>query len=215
VRRIPLIGAPAAMPLTLCLSSAGDFWTPRAFAEGIAAGSSPAQVSPSRRQNTVSGSDTFLAGRQSGPQGEPVDGIQCGSTEQLVVHYHAHLAIFAHGQPDAIPEGWEWSVHWSRLRPRTVASDRSGTCLYWVHVHDQTRMIHMELPANITVTLGDFFDIWGEPLSSTQAGPQRGAVTAFVNGARYGGHLGNIVLPARGSDGRMTIARTPRGWCLE
>jgi len=76
-------------------------------------------------------------------------------------------------------------------------------------------MIHMELPANITVTLGDFFDISGEPLSSTQAGLQRGAVNAFVNGTRYGGGLRNIVLRLRASDSRMTIARTPRGWCLE
>lgn len=45
MRRVVLVGALAAMPLTLCLSSVGDFWTPRAFAEGIAAGSSPVQVS--------------------------------------------------------------------------------------------------------------------------------------------------------------------------
>lgn len=186
----------------------------RGHSRGVVPGSGQPELAP----NTVSGSDRFLAGRESGAQGEPVDGIQCGSTEQLVVHYHAHLAIFAHDQPDAIPEGVGMVGPLVEVPtpngPFGSVSGRSGTCLYWVHVHDQTGMINMELPANITVTRGDFFDIWGQPLSSTQAGPQRGAVTAFVNGARYS-DLGNIVLPVRASDSRMTIARTPRGWCLE
>ncbi len=67
-------------------------------------------------------------------------------------------------------------------------------CFYWVHVHDPTGMIHMELPANVTVTLGEFFDIWGQPLSSNQVGPQHGPVTAFVNGKPYAGNVRNIVL---------------------
>jgi hypothetical protein len=67
-------------------------------------------------------------------------------------------------------------------------------CIYWVHTHDQTGMIHLELPAAFTVTLGDFFDLWGQPLSSTQVGPREDKVTAFVNGTRYIGNPRNIVL---------------------
>lgn len=161
-------------------------------------GGFPFELAPELAPNTVNGNDTFLATRQSGAQGQPVDGIQCGSTEQLVFHYHAHLAIFAHGQPLAIPEGVGMVGQLVEVPtpngPFGSVTGQSGSCLYWVHVHDQTGMIHMELPANITVTLGDFFDIWGQPLSSRQVGPQHGAVTAFVNGARYSGDLRNIVL---------------------
>jgi hypothetical protein len=218
VKRIPLIGAGGdaadALPV-LCRRVLDAPRVRRGHRLGVFPGSGQDELAP----NTVSGSDTFPAGRESWAQGEPVDGIQCGSTEQLVVHYHAHLAIFAHGRLDAIPEGV------GRVGPLVgvptpngpfgSVTGPPGTCLYWVHVHDQTGMIHMELPANITVTLGDFFDIWGQPLSSTQAGPQRRAVTAFVNGARYSGDQGNIVLRLRAPDSRITIAPTPRGWCLE
>lgn len=135
------------------------------------------------------------------------------------MHYHVHLAIFAHGQPDAIPEGVGMVGPLIEVPtpngPFGSVTGQSGTCLYWVHVHDETGMIHIELPADITVTLGDFLDTWGQPLSSTQAEPQPGAVTAFVNGARYSGDLENIVLRLRASDSRITIAPAPRGWCLE
>ena len=35
-----------------------------------------------------------------------------------------------------------------------------------------------------SLTLGDFFDIWGQPLSATQVGPAKGAVTIYVDGQR-------------------------------
>ena len=38
-----------------------------------------------------------------------------------------------------------------------------------------------------TFTLGDFFDIWRQPLSSSRVGPARGHVTAIVNGGSYSG----------------------------
>jgi hypothetical protein len=73
------------------------------------------------------------------------------------------------------------------------AHPESG-CIYWVHTHDQTGMIHMEMPAEFVVTLGDFFDLWGQPLSSSHVGPVSGKVTAFVNGVRSSGDPRNIVL---------------------
>jgi hypothetical protein len=158
-------------------------------------GGFPFETAPELAPNTVSGNNTFLANRQSGAQGQTTDGIQCGSVEQLAVHYHAHLAIFAHGRPLAIPEGVGMVGQIIETpTPNGPFALRPSDCLYWVHVHDQTGMIHMELPANFTVTLGDFFDIWGQTLSSSQVGPEHGTVTAFVNGAKYSGDPRNIVL---------------------
>lgn len=153
--------------------------------------------SPALAPNTFlgSGQSTFLAGRQSGAQGQTVDGIQCFGNEQFVSHYHAHLAIFAHGKSLAVPEGIGMVGPLSEFAtPYGPYAFTESGCIYWVHVHDQTGMIHMELPAAFTVTLGAFFDLWGQPLSSNQAGPQRGSVTAFVNGFRYNGNPRNIVL---------------------
>ncbi len=43
------------------------------------------------------------------------------------------------------------------------------TCLYPLHVHDgEPNIIHIESPIQKTYTLGNFFDIWGQPLSATQ-----------------------------------------------
>ncbi len=82
-------------------------------------------------------------------------GVECQSGEQLAVHYHAELAIYYQGTPVPVPA--------------YVGFGQS--CLYWLHTHDQTGTIHIEAPASAasrTFTLGDFFDVWGQPLSSTQ-----------------------------------------------
>ena len=48
-------------------------------------------------------------------------------------------------------------------------------------------VIHVESPSQRGYTLGQFFDIWGQPLSATQAGPVTGTVTAFYRGKPYTG----------------------------
>lgn len=45
-------------------------------------------------------------------------------------------------------------------------------------------------------TLGDFFAIWGQPLSSGQVGAATGALTVYVNGSRYAGDPALITLTA-------------------
>jgi hypothetical protein len=37
--------------------------------------------------------------------GQPIDGIQCLGSEQLVFHIHAHLAVYVNGTPRTVPEG--------------------------------------------------------------------------------------------------------------
>ena len=43
----------------------------------------------------------------------------------------------------------------------------------------------MEAPKAMTFTLGQFFRIWGIPLTSSQVGPAKGKVTAFYNGKEW------------------------------
>jgi hypothetical protein len=85
----------------------------------------------------------------------PIDGIPCAA-EMLTYHVHAHLTILDHGKPVPVPAG--------------LGIDAAHTCLYWLHTHDATGVIHVEAPHPTQLTLGQFFDIWGKPLSAKQVG---------------------------------------------
>jgi hypothetical protein len=72
----------------------------------------------------------------------------------------------------------------------------SGSCFYWLHTHAADGIIHIESPIERAYTLGNFFDVWGQPLSSSRVGPAAGPVTAFYDGERYDGDPRAIPLTA-------------------
>ncbi|EQD32569.1 hypothetical protein B1A_19439 [mine drainage metagenome] len=78
-------------------------------------------------------------------------------------------------------------------RCRTASSTPAG-CFYWLHTHDATGIIHIETPVARQFTLGDFFAIWGWPLSSSDLLGHRGHVTAYLNGKPYTGNPRQIIL---------------------
>ncbi|HEX3565889.1 MAG TPA: hypothetical protein VHU17_11000, partial [Acidimicrobiales bacterium] len=53
---------------------------------------------------------------------------------------------------------------------------------------------HIESPSPSLYTLGQFFDVWGQPLGPTQVGPVTGTLTTFVNGREYTGNPRDISL---------------------
>ncbi|MCU4184545.1 hypothetical protein K6U06_09245 [Acidiferrimicrobium sp. IK] len=125
----------------------------------------------------------------------PIDGVQCGATEATTVHYHVHLIVFVDGQPRSVP------LAVGLVPPAVVQQTSSGpfaggsnTCLFWIHTHAQDGIIHIEAPADREFVLRQFFDIWGQPLSAGQVGPDKGPVTATVDGKAYTGDPGNIVM---------------------
>ena len=122
--------------------------------------------------------------------GATVDGIKCQTSEQVAYHIHAHLAIYASGDPQAVPAGI------GIPGPQQVIDGfvAGGKCLYWLHTHDATGVVHIESPVRRVYTLGQFFDVWGRPLSDTQVGRATGHVTAFVNGKRFAGDPRSIKL---------------------
>ncbi|GAC1455893.1 MAG: hypothetical protein PVSMB4_16240 [Ktedonobacterales bacterium] len=81
-----------------------------------------------------------------------IDGISCQFAEGQVQHYHAELYIYVNGRQVQVPEG---------IGVRQ-------TCLYALHTHDASGLVHIESPTARTYTLGNFFDIWGRPLSPAQ-----------------------------------------------
>ena len=137
---------------------------------------------------------------QNGPgptaaSGQPVDGIQCQTSEQLLFHIHAHLAIFVNGQERQVPLGIgipNPQVEQTQSGPFVV----SGSCFYWLHSHATDGVIHIESPVQRTFTLGNWFDIWGQPLTASRVGSDTGQVTAYVDGNRFDGDPRSIPLNA-------------------
>jgi hypothetical protein len=114
-------------------------------------------------------------------QPSTVDGIQCKPSEQLVYHIHSHLAVFDNGRVYAVPGGIGIpgsQDQQSQYGPVAVG----GQCYFWLHTHTADGVIHVESPLRAIFTLGDFFDVWRQPLTNDRIASLHGKVTAFVNG---------------------------------
>ena len=112
--------------------------------------------------------------RADAPTGQTIDAIRCDQAEGAVFHIHQHLAIFDRGRPVAVPSD--------------VGRPIVGQCLYWLHTHTPDGIIHVESPAFRTFTLGNFFDIWGEPLGASVAASAKakgGKLRVFVDGRPF------------------------------
>ena len=136
-----------------------------------------------------------LAPPNAGLTGAPIDGVQCNTTEQLAYHHHVHVVIFVHGLPRSIPLGVGMVPPVIvEQTPEGDFAEGSNTCIYWLHVHAQDGIVHIESPNPKTFQLGQFFNIWGQPVSPTGIGATQGDVTATVNGQRWNGDPAGIPL---------------------
>jgi hypothetical protein len=136
----------------------------------------------------------LLTSADSMATGNTVDGIKCDQLEQVAYHIHAHLAIFVNGSQRTIPEGIGIAPPRQTQSGATGQFVTGGSCFYWLHAHTADGVIHIESPTQKLYTVGQYFDIWRQPLSPTQVGPATGAVTAYVNGKRFMGNPRDIQL---------------------
>ena len=71
-------------------------------------------------------------------------------------------------------------------------------CLYWIHTHTPDGIIHIESPNTRVFTLGDFFTIWGQPLTANQAAKAKAdkgtKLKVWVDGKPYTGDPRQIPL---------------------
>jgi|SRR5882757_5660571 hypothetical protein len=147
--------------------------------------------------NTADQTTNALAQTWDGLTGQTVDGVSAQTTEQLVYHIHAHLAIYVNGTAKAVPSGIGIVKPWTTQ----TLSDGStfvdgGKQIYYLHTHDSTGVLHIESPSQATYTLGQIFAEWNQPLSATQVGPDTGTVIVYVNGTKYTGDPSKIPLTA-------------------
>jgi hypothetical protein len=128
--------------------------------------------------------------------GMAVDGIVSAPGEQVAFHVHAHLAVYVHGAPRQVPAGIgiapPLQVQSTPAGPFVVG----GAAFSPLHTHAADGIVHIESPVRRTYTLGEFFDVWGQPLGPRRVGPATGPVTAYLNGRRYGGNPHAIPLAA-------------------
>jgi len=128
--------------------------------------------------------------------GEQIDGITCQTGEQVAYHVHAHLAIVVRGHSRRIPAGVGIATPYEVAPTRAGPFVAAGSCFMWLHTHAADGVIHVESPTKRTYTLGEFFDIWGQPLSRSRVGAAHGLLTAIVNGGVFTGNPRQIPLLA-------------------
>ncbi|MHB8380341.1 MAG: hypothetical protein ACYDB2_10605 [Acidimicrobiales bacterium] len=123
--------------------------------------------------------------------GVTIDAITCRplSKETVKYHVHVHVAIYVNGHPERLPAGI------GITKPFVIQHYASGPfvdvglydCLYWLHTHVADGIIHVEAPTKQSFTLGQFFDVWGQPLGRNQVGPAKGKVVVYENGKQLTG----------------------------
>jgi len=123
----------------------------------------------------------------------PIDGVYCSANEQLAYHIHAHLTIYMNGQQVPL-------VANTGIAPVGVTSNANVTCLYWLHTHDATGVIHIESPTTKIYTLNQFFDIWERFSSSSSAFPTELSSSTgwviYVNGKQVNTDFSHLQLQA-------------------
>jgi hypothetical protein len=189
-RRVQALLLPAAaVLLAACGGSSSSSSSPAA----------PATSTTSSTASAPTATATATAPSAPGPEGIPleqgpelapastttpggtVDGIQCAPVEQLAYHIHAHLQVYDDGQPRTLPAGIGLI---EPVAQQTADGPFYGAthCYYWLHTHATDGIIHIESPTARVYTLGNFFNLWRQPLSGTQVAGVKGKVTAFLNG---------------------------------
>jgi hypothetical protein len=140
-------------------------------------------------------SGVVLAPESSATAGGVVEGVRCDAREQVAFHIHTHLAVFVNGTLRPIPAGIG-IVNPVVQQTANGPFEAATQCYYWLHVHAQDGVIHIESPTQHAFTLGEFFAIWRQPLDRTHVGSASGHLTVFVNGRIYRGDPANVVLGA-------------------
>lgn len=129
----------------------------------------------------VIGKDSLPQGdTPTGGQGQTVNGMPCETMAQLAYHIHVHLSLIVNGEQLAIP------LAVGAVNPQVQANFvTAASCFYWLHTHDASGIVHVEPSVNQPLTLGQFFDTWGQPLTATNTAGFSGPLTVFVDGKRY------------------------------
>ena len=120
-----------------------------------------------------------IQSKQTGPRsaasGTGSTKIQCSPAESLDTHFHVALRLHQAGHVDVLP----------------AHTGIGLTCLYWIHVHDGSGIVHIEAPAAFqdhVFVLADVFGVAGGQLDSSHLNTTSypgGGVTVYVDGKKW------------------------------
>lgn len=101
--------------------------------------------------------------------------IGCGTADRATWRAHSHLQLRFGGE----------------IRPVPGSVGVRERCRYWLHTKEADGIVHLHGPTEHAVTLGDFFDVWGQVLTERQVvdralEPTEG-LYVFVDGERREG----------------------------
>jgi hypothetical protein len=105
----------------------------------------------------VSDGHAVGSNRWPSPQtnGAPIGRFNCVINPPQALVFYAHLSILVNNEPQKIPL-------------YLGASPQPPThCFYAIHTHDSSGKIHVTPAAPGVFTLGELFQIWGQPLTNT------------------------------------------------
>ncbi|HEY5799694.1 MAG TPA: hypothetical protein VIT92_05710 [Burkholderiaceae bacterium] len=132
----------------------------------------------------------------TGGAGQPVAGINCMPPAHA--HSHTHITLLRDGVQLALP-----------------ANIGMQGCIYELHTHDESGVVHVEVQPGATANLGQFFAVWGRPLARDNVAGITGLpLTVFLiddgKVVKYEGDLAAIELKPR-RDIALVFGEVPAG----
>ena len=102
--------------------------------------------------NTTQNSSVFGQDDQSNinnniftPVPNHISGITCDEVEHLIYHIHTKLIINIQNETHNIPAG---------------VGIIPNNCIFWLHTHDDSGIIHIESPIKTAFSLDQFLKVW-------------------------------------------------------
>lgn len=117
-------------------------------------------------------------------QGQVVDGVPCLVADLPEHHIHVHVGVYVDGVSVKVPAGVGVGRPWGFDNTGFLAN---GSCFAWMHTHDTTGVVHIVTPDQKVFTLGQLFEIWGQPIAPGVAFNYKGTLTVLVDGRPNGG----------------------------
>jgi hypothetical protein len=168
MRRLQLAACAGAALVAVSFLLAQAYGSSHSAARVRATPAGPSRLGPERVPVPVA---PPLAPPGAPRAGQTVDGIASTPVEQLAFHVHAHLTVFIAGAPKQIPAGVGVAPPLDAEPTPAGSFVVGGGAFAWLHTHAADGIVHIESPVQRKYTLGEFFDVWGQPLGRARVGP--------------------------------------------
>jgi hypothetical protein len=109
--------------------------------------------------------------------GAPIGRLRCARTGPR--RFGAHVEVFGRRRTVIVPAGIGVAPPWRGRAPYV----RAGRCSYPVRTREPTGVV--EVAPGRAATLGELFDLWGQPLGTRRVAGFRGVTRVWVDGRAW------------------------------